>query len=211
MPAADTPRILLIAAASLLLGVALANWPASLPLRPGVLGAALLVGAALWMRRHWARRRAQVGDDPSAAERRLWLYLVGSGVIVGFVACVLLTPGSEVHRANGDTGGLDSWLMLGGAAVAWWILAEPDDARDERDREIAAYGDRVGYWTLVLLLMVFLLALGFAPREQMQRFTHWLIANTLLNLIMVAGLVQYVAQLVRYARERRLDDAAARE
>jgi hypothetical protein len=37
----------------------------------------------------------------------------------------------------------------------------------------------------------------------MQRFTHWLIANTLLALIMAASLVQYVAQLARYARERR--------
>ena len=72
-------------------------------------------------------------------------------------------------------------------------------------REIAALGDRVGYWALVLLLLGFLLTLGFAPPGTLERFTHWLIANALLVLIMAAGVVQYTVQLARYARERRLD------
>jgi hypothetical protein len=33
------------------------------------------------------------------------------------------------------------------------------------------YGDRVGSWAL-LLLLAFLLTLGFAPRPAMARFTH---------------------------------------
>jgi peptidoglycan biosynthesis protein MviN/MurJ (putative lipid II flippase) len=203
----DLVRILGVALASALLGIALAHWGELLPVRPGVTAALLMVGAALWVRNHWAQRRRTAGDDPSAAERKLWLYLVGTALIVGFVASVLMTPGSEVHRSTGDTGGLDSWLMLLGGGVAWWLLDERGAPRDERDRDIAAYGDRVGYWALVLLLLVFLLALGFAPSETMQRFTHWLIANTLLNLIMLACLVQFVAQLARYARERQLVQA----
>lgn len=207
----DTARIVAFAVALMSLGAALAQWNELLPARPGLVVVPLMVAAAFWARRYWAHRERTTGDDPSAAERNLWLYLAGTALIVGFVACVLMTPGSEVHRSNGDTGGYDSWLMLLGAALAWWVLNPRGVPRDERDRDIAAYGDRVGYWALVLLLLAFLLTLGFAPRPTMARFTHWLIANSLLMLIMLASLVQYVAQLARYARERRLthaDDAA---
>jgi hypothetical protein len=203
----DMIKILGVLAACLGFGALLASWGSGLPLRPGVVAAVLLIGSALWMRRHWAKRKQLAGDDPSAAERNLWVYLAGTAIIVGYVLVVLMTPGSEVHRNTGDTGGFDSWLMLGGAAIAWFMLYERGAPRDERDRANAAFGDRVGYWALVSLLMVFLLALGFAPRDLMQRFTHWLIANSLLCLIMLASLVQYVAQLIRYAQERRLDQA----
>ena len=198
-------KIVAVLVACLGFGAVLASWGSGLPLRPGVVAATLLVGGALWMRRQWAHRHRVAGDDPSAAERNLWLYLAGTAMIVGYVLVVLMTPGSEVHRTTGDTGGYDSWLMLAGGAIAWFVLYERGAPRDERDQANAAYGDRVGYWALVLLLVVFLLALGFAPRDAMQRFTHWLIANALLWLIMLANLLQYVAQLARYARERSLD------
>jgi hypothetical protein len=199
-------KILAVLSGCFTFGASLASWGGGLPLRPGVVAAALLIGGAAWMRRHWARRKQVAGDDPSGAERDLWVYLAGTAMIVGYVLVVLMTPGSEVHRRTGDTGGFDSWLMLGGGAIAWFLLYERGAPRDERDRAIAAFGDRVGYRALVSLLLVFLLALGFAPRDLMQRFTHWLIANSLLCLIMLACLVQYVAQLHRYAREQWLPD-----
>jgi hypothetical protein len=194
--------ILSVLSGCLALGALLATWGDRLPIRPGVVSAALLISGALWIRRHWARRKQVAGDDPSSAERNLWLYLVGTALIVGYVLVVLMTPGSEVHRQTGDTGGFDSWLMLGGMGIAWYLLHQRGVSRDERDRDIAALGDRVGYWALCSLLIVFLLALGFAPPDRMQRFTHWLIANTLLSLVMLAHLMQYVVQLGRYARER---------
>ncbi|MBL8514716.1 MAG: hypothetical protein JNJ55_12065, partial [Betaproteobacteria bacterium] len=163
---------------------------------------ALLVGAALWAHTHW-KARAATGDDPGAAERRAWLYMAGTALICGFVSVVLMTPGSEVHRTSGDTGGHDSWIMFGGGIIAWWLLHERHAPVDERDKTIDAQANRVGYSALVILLLVFLLALGFAPKPAMARFTHWLIANTLLNLIMFATLAQYVAQLVSYWRDAR--------
>ena len=198
-------RIALLVATCLLLGVALASADTLLPVRPGLVAGPALVVAVLLARAYWAHRRRLAGDEPSPAERRLWLHLAGNALIVGFVVRVLAEPGSEVHRSTGDTGGIDSWLMVAGAAVAWWLLREPGDRHDERDREIAALGDRVGYWALVLLLLGFLLTLGFAPPGTLERFTHWLIANALLVLIMAGGVVQYTVQLARYARERRLD------
>lgn len=204
-------KVLAVLFGCLALGVTLASRGNELPVRPGWAAAALLVSGALWMRRRWTQRKLAVGDDPSAAERNLWVYLCGTAMAVGYVLVVLMTPGSEVHRAVGDTGGIDSWLMLGGGAVAWALLYERGAPRDERDRSNAAFGDRVGYWALLSLLIVFLLALGFAPRDLMQRFTHWLIANVLLCLIFCASLVQKVAQLARYDRERRLTAAASNE
>jgi hypothetical protein len=92
--------------------------------------------------------------------------------------------------------------MLGGGLIAWWLLYDPQAPVDERDRAIDALANRVGYSALVILLMFFLLMLGFAPKPTMARFTHWLIANTLLTLIMLATLAQYVAQLIAYWRDR---------
>jgi hypothetical protein len=179
-------------------GALLAQGAELLPLRPGVVASVSLIAAALFMRKRWAEQRRVTGDDPSGAERNLWLYLSGTAIIVGFVLVVLLTPGSEIHRRSGDTGGYDSWLMLGGGLIAWVLLYQRGSPRDERDHAIAAYGDRVGYYALIGLLIVFLLSLAFVPGAWKLRFTHWLIANALLWQIMLANLIQYCAQLYRY-------------
>jgi hypothetical protein len=199
-------KILAVLFAFLALGATLAAGWNPLPLRPGWVGGAVLIGAALWARRHW-QAAARTGRDPAAAERRTWLYMSGTALICGFVSVVLMLPGSEVHTGTGSTGGYDSWTMLGCAIAAWWIARDPHGARDERDRAIDEAAQRAGYNSLVALLLVFLLALGFAPKPVMARFTHWLIANTLLDLIMLACLVQFVAQLTAYWRSARELDA----
>jgi hypothetical protein len=173
-----------------------------LPIRSGYLGGVLLVGAAIWAKTHW-RSRAAVGDDPGGAERRAWLYVAGTALICGFVGVILMTPGSEVHRYTGDTGGHDSWIMFGGGLIAWWLLHDARAPVDERDRAIDAFSNRVGYSALVIMLLFFLFTLGFAPKPMMARFTHWLIANTLLTIIMLATLAQYLTQLIAYWRGRR--------
>lgn len=196
-------KILLVLLGFLGLGAALAAGWNPVPLRDGWVGGLILLLSALWARWRWQRDAVQ-GRDPSAAERRAWLYMAGSALICGFVAVVLMTPGSEVHRTTGGTGGYDSWVMFACGAIAWALLHEgQSQALDERDRAIDALANRVGYSTLIGLLAVFLLALGFAPKPWMERFTHWLIANTLLNLIMFAGLAQYAAQLLAYWRDAR--------
>jgi hypothetical protein len=170
------------------------------PLRPGYIGAGLLVGLAVLARRYWQSQRLS-GNDPSLSARRVWLYLAGTAMICGYVIIVLATPGAEVHRATGDTGGFDTWLMLAGGLVAYAIVYDGKERIDERDLAIEAIGKRVGHTTLVVLLLLFLLMLGFAPRVWMQRFTHWLIANSLLTLIMLSCLAQYTAQLICYWRD----------
>jgi hypothetical protein len=194
--------ILSVAAGFLALGAALASHWNPIPLRPGYLGGALLVLAALAARHVW-QKRAATGHDPGAAERRAWLYMAGSALICGFVTVVLATPGSEVHRGTGDTGGYDTWVMLAAGALAWWLLHDADAAVDERDRAIDNHANRVGYTALVIFLLVFLFTLGFAPKDMLERFTHWLIANSLLNIITLTCVVQYAAQLLAYWRDAR--------
>jgi hypothetical protein len=194
--------IFAVALGFLALGSGLASGWNPIPLRPGYLGGALLIAAALVARHVW-QKRAATGHDPGAAERRAWLYMSGSALIFGFVTVVLMTPGSEVHRGTGDTGGYDSWVMLAAGALAWWLLHDGEAPVDERDRAIDNHANRVGYTTLIVCLLVFLLTLGFAPKDQLARFTHWLIANSLLNLLTFTCMVQYLAQLLAYWRDAR--------
>lgn len=196
-------KILAVCLAALVLGAVLALDPLNLPVRAGYVGAALLVASALWVNRHWQQRAATAGDDPGPAERNAWLWMTGTALIQGFVVAVLLQPGSEVHTVTGDTGGFDSWVMIAGLVLAYRILRNPDTRRDERDAAISALGTKASYASLVLQLTVLLLMLGFAPPDSMQRFTHWLLANTLVATIMLSTLVGWVVMLGCYWRDSR--------
>jgi len=190
-------------------GAALAGGWNPLAIRAGYVGGALLVTAAISARWYWRSMQAK-GDYPGAAERHAWLCMSGTALVCGFVGVVLMTPGSEIHRSTGDTGGFDSWIMLAGALIAWGLLYDHHAVQDERDRAIDARAQKVGYAALVILLLIFLFALGFAPKPVMSRFSHWLIANTILLLIMLAALVQYAAQLIGYALNmRQIEHGAA--
>ncbi len=194
-------KILGICFAALAFGALLSVNSFHFPIRPGYIAAILLVAAAFWLKRYWDRRALVEGDEPNAAERSVWLWMVGTALITGFVITVLFQPGSEVHTQTGGTGGYDSWLIFGGLVVAYFILRDPNLQRDERDIAISNFGTKAGYYALITLHIVFLLSLGFTPHDLMQRFTHWLIANVLVTLIMLSCLVQYVVQLICYWRD----------
>lgn len=196
-------RILLVLALSSGIGAALALPWIDWPFNEGLVGGALLVLAAWVARQHWEHRARERGDDPGAPEREVWAAMVGTAMINGFLIVVLLTPGSEVHTHTGGTGGWQTWTMFIGAVVAWAIVRKPEVPRDERDRAIRALGDRVGYFSVCLLLVVLSLHLGFAPKPQLARMTHWLLGNALIAVIMLATLTQQVAQLFAYHRDAR--------
>lgn len=196
-------KILIVCVLALAFGALLSVNSFHLPIRPGYIGAILIVAAAGWVKQYWRRREVIAGDEPNAAERQLWLWLVGTALICGFIVAVLFQPGSEVHTTTGDTGGFDSWLILGGMLIAYSILRDHKPQHDERDIAISNFGTKAGYYALIVLVIIFLLTLGFAPNHLLQRFTHWLIANVLLTLIMLSSLVQCIAQLICYWRDAR--------
>jgi hypothetical protein len=196
-------KILAVCFFALAFGALLSVNSFNLPIRPGLIAAISIVATAVWVAKYWRQRALVAGDEPNAAERSAWLSMTGTALISGFVIAVLFQPGAEIHTRTGDTGGYDSWLMLGGIAMAYFILRDPNLQRDERDVAIANLGTKAGYYALILLLSVFLLILGFAPRDLLQRFTHWLIANALVTLIMLSCLVQYIAQFIGYWMDMR--------
>lgn len=194
-------NVVLVLCISLGLGALLASPAIDWPVSEGLLGAALLIVAALCSRHYWDWRARHRGDDPGVPEREVWQALIGTAMICGFLVMVLLTPGSEVHTRTGDTGGKHTWTMFAGAVVAWLITRRPGVPRDERDRAIAALGDKVGYFSVCLLLVVLALHLGFTPKVYMQRVTHWLLGNTLIAVILIGTLAQQMAQLLAYRRD----------
>ena len=196
-------KILTICIAALVFGALLSVNSSFLPIRPGYIGATLIIVIACWVKHYWRRQEVLEGDEPNAAERNAWLWMTGTALICGFVVAVLFHPGSEVHTTTGDTGGYDSWLILGGVLIAYTLLRDHKLQHDERDRAISSVGTKAGYYALIALLILFLFSLGFAPPHLMQRFTHWLIANILVTLIMLSSLAQYIAQLICYWRDAR--------
>ena len=185
-----------VAAAGLAFGALLA-WPwVNWPVRPGWIGGALLVMAAIAVRRHWNRRRV-IGDDPGARERRSWHALAGLAVICGHLIASL-AQGVDLHVGGENTLALDNWTLIGGAAAAWLIVRAPVMEKDARDREMANRGVRVGYGTLIGLVVVLLLTLGFAPPHMAGRLEPFVLGNVLVVVVLLAVMADQATRLIGY-------------
>ena len=200
-------RIFGVLAISLGFGVFLA-WPVfAWPVRPGWIGAAVLLLAAVAVRRYWNARRLAAGDDPGARERESWHSMAAFGLLSGHLTAALL-QGVDLHVGQGNTLALDNWTLLAAAVVGWVIVRPPRMEKDERDREMAARGAHVGHAILTVLLIVLSLTLGFAPPPVLERLSPFVLGNLLLVLIMLGGLAKHATQLVGYwAAARPGDDA----
>lgn len=200
-------RIFGVLAVSLAFGAFLA-WPLfAWPVRPGWIGATVLVLAAVAVRRHWDARRLATGDDPGARERQSWHSMAAFGVLTGHIIAALMQQ-VDLHVGRGNTLALDNWTLLTAAAVGWVIVRPRRMERDERDREMAARGAHVGHATLTALLIALSLTLGFAPQSVLERLQPFVLGNVLVVLIMLAALAKHTTQLVGYwAAARPVDDA----
>ena len=200
-------RIFGVLAISLGFGAFLA-WPVfDWPVRPGWIGAAVLLLAAVAVRRYWNARRLAAGDDPGARERESWHSMAAFGLLSGHLTAALL-QGVDLHVGQGNTLALDNWTLLAAAVVGWVIVRPPRMEKDERDREMAARGAHVGHAILTVLLIALSLTLGFAPPPVLERLSPFVLGNLLLVLIMLGGLAKHATQLVGYwAAARPGDDA----
>ncbi|MDY6924917.1 MAG: hypothetical protein SWI22_13285 [Pseudomonadota bacterium] len=199
-------RIFGVLAISLAFGAFLA-WPLFVwPVRPGWIGAAVLVLVAVGVRRHWDARGRTAGDDPGARERQSWHAVAALGVLSGHLIAAL-TQQVDLHVGRGNTLALDNWTLLAAAALGWLIVRAPRMVKDERDREIAGRGAQVGHATLTALLVVLLLTLGFAPPPVVERLQPFVLGNVLVVLILLAALAKHATQLLGYWATRPGDHA----
>ena len=88
--------------------------------------------------------------------------------------------------------------LWGGAAAAWLIVRAPVMEKDERDREMANRGVRVGYGTLIGLVVVLLLTLGFAPPHMAGRLEPFVLGNVLVVVILLAVMADQATRLIGY-------------
>ncbi len=196
-------RIILVLVGVLAFGAALALAAISWSVSTGWIGAAGLVGWAVLARRRWSRLNATTGEEPGAPERVLWHRLTGTGILLGHLTIALLNPSVDLHVGSGNTLAIDSWTILIAMIVSAALFHGDARERDERHRSIAARGVRSGYTALIVLLLILLFYLGFAPPDFRQPLTHWLLANLLSGLIVTSLLVMQFVQLLAYAPDGR--------
>lgn len=190
-------RIFGVLAISMAFGAFLA-WPLFVwPVRPGWIGAAVLLGVAFAVRRHWDARRLTAGDDPGARERQSWHAMAAFAVLSGHMVAGLMQD-VDLHVGRGNTLALDNWTLLAAAAVGWVIVRPARMEKDERDREMAARGAHVGHAALTVLLIGLALTLGFASPPVLERLDPFALGNLLVVLILLAALAKHATQLVGY-------------
>lgn len=200
-------RILVVLAVALGFGAMLAWTWAFWPIAPGWIGAGVLIASAALIRRHWDRRRDDAGDEPGPYERLAWHTMVSMAVLASHLMASLAT-GLDIHVGQGNTLATDNWTLIVGATIGWLLMRPRAMQRDERDREMAARGAHAGFRTLVGLLIMLLLTLGFAPVAVTETLTPFVIGNLLVVVILLGVLARCLTQLVGYwnaTRPERVD------
>lgn len=97
--------------------------------------------------------------------------------------------------------GVDSWSLVGGAIVSYWIVRDPHPRADERDEAIAARGMRAAYYGLLLVLGIQILVLGFSHQGWVSQLSRPTIAHALILAVIVSVLIDGFTRLHAYVRE----------
>ncbi|MGQ0799594.1 MAG: hypothetical protein ACT4NL_05740 [Pseudomarimonas sp.] len=193
-------RIIAVLLVALSLGSLIANAAGAWPIQPGVVGAALMVVAALAVRRRWG---VLAEAAPGSPERALWIGLFGNGVVAAHLAVTLwhIGPNMVMHTPQIHALGVDNWTLVAGWAVSYWIARDPQPRSDERDQVIAASGMRAAYYGLLALLIAQILALGFVRDGWVAEMSHPSIAHGLILAIIGSCLTDAISRLRAYAAD----------
>ena len=195
-------RILFFLIAFPLLGFTLAQPLRDLPVRPGMIGALLMVGIALWLRQRWSKDSAA----PEAPEREALLTLAGTLVALSHLMASLwqIGPAMQLHSPAAHAMAIDGWTLFGAALVMAWIARAPGPAHDERDLLISAAALKAGHVSLLLQLLALVLWLGWGRDAVLEQLSRAMLAQLLVCFWIVSYVVQTIARLLAYARDRRL-------
>lgn len=201
-------RVFVVVVLGLGLGVLLASGAAVWPVRPGMAGALLMIGVAWVVRRRWG---LLADTAPGSPERMLWVSLGANAIVAAHLLATLyrIGPTLVMHTPVVDALGQDSWTLVGGALLAYWIVRDPAPRSDERDRAIAALGLRAAHYALLLVLAVQILTLGFVHEGWVARLSRPTIAHALILAVIGSVLVDAIARLRAYALDAAADAAEA--
>lgn len=196
-------RIFLVIALSAAIGVLLVGPWIDWPLQEGYVGVVLMLATAFAMRHHWQRRAATRGDEPGEPEREVWHGLASTSLIGAQIATSLYFagPALALHSAAAHQLGRTTWTLIAGAVASWFILHRREVHRDERDRGIIAFADRISGHVLAVLIIVIAVTLGFTPPQQLAPMSHVFLAHVLLLTLAVSSLVNHALQLWGYRRD----------
>lgn len=200
-------RILAVVVAGFALGGWLATGAALWPVRPGVVGALLMVGVALAVRRRWG---LLADTAPGSPERMLWVSLAANAVVGAHLLAALyrIGPTLVMHTPVVHALGQDSWTLVAGALLAYGIVRDPAPRADERDGAIAAHGLRASHYSLLLVLAVQILVLGFVQEGWVGQLSRPTIAHALILAVIASVLVDAIARLRAYALDTDASEAA---
>lgn len=189
-----------------MLGALLAAGAGEWPLPAGVLGALAMLVAALAVRRRWL---LLADAAPGSPERALWVSLAGNAVVAAHLLVMLwrIGPSLVLHTPAVHALGIDSWTLVAGAVLAYWIARDPQPRADERDRAIAARGMRAAHYGLLALLAGAILLLGLVHDGWVARLSRPSIAHWLIFAIIASVVVDAAVRLAAYARDAAGDDA----
>jgi hypothetical protein len=197
--------LLTVLIGSLGLGAALALVGIRTGAAVGWVGAVALLGWILWLRLRWSQSR----QAPDAPERPLWLRAAGLGLVLGHLSTILMHPRIDLHIGAGNALAFDSWTLTAALLIALVMFRKDARISDERHRQVVAHGIRAAYVTLVALVVILSLVLGFAPPYALGAFDLFDLANVLVALVLAAYLVQQLVQLTLYRKDREPDEADA--
>jgi hypothetical protein len=193
-------KILGVLVSAFCLGLSVATLAGRLPLPAGLIGVLIMLLGALAVRRRWGLLAEAA---PGTPERQLWVSLVGNAVVAGHLLAAMwhIGPRMLMHTPTVHALGIDSWTLVAGAVIAYLIAREPQPRKDERDAWIAGHGLRAAHFTLVAVLIVQILALGFVAEGWVGELSHPSIAHALILALIASCLADAIARLRLYAQE----------
>ncbi|GAA4644485.1 hypothetical protein GCM10023115_24450 [Pontixanthobacter gangjinensis] len=201
------PRSIIAICGALVIGSLLALASLQLNFPTGWIGALVLVAWTMWAWRRWAKLEKTTGLEPSAPERNVRFYAIGTALLFGHQVVTLAYPDIDFHVGQGTYLAIDSWTILAAMIGVSFVVSKAGSNRDERDETIIARGTKAGFVSLIAGLVVFSFVMGFLPPIQGKSLTLFMAANIQIAIIVASLLIKYVVQLIEYARDTDANNA----
>lgn len=165
----------------------------------GWIGALAMIGWAFLAQRRWQALYDKYGSEPGAPERVTWQRLAGYSLVFGHMAFGYVNPQIDLHVGADNYLAIDNWTLILGMAASAMLFRADSQQRDERDGQISARATLWAYRTLICLLIILLIFIGFMPPDWQSVFNHFVIGNLVVGTIVLSLIGQQTVQLLLYA------------